>query len=102
MSAAPGCGNVWVTITTMAQAHTVGLRSTCIIAAIGTYSEEIVHVAQVYFCTYKAKWTYDPAVATQQKLVTRIQGAGWRAVCAALGLQQFSIARFTCTDTNNM
>ena len=94
------CGNVCVAF--MAHAHTVAVRSALISAAIGDYSVDMVHVAQNHVCNYKAKWTYDPAVATQQKLVTRIQGAGWRAVCAALGLQQFSIARFTCTDMNNM
>jgi len=93
-------GSVWVT--SMAQAHTVTMHSTCIIAVIGNYSVEMVHAAQNHVCNYKAKWTYDPAVATQQKLVTRIQGVGWRAVCTALGFQQFSVARFTATDMNNM
>ena len=54
----------------------------------------------MHVCTYKAKWTYDPAVPTHQKLVTRI-GDGWSHVCAALRLQRCSVARFTSTGMNN-
>ena len=58
-------------------------------------------LAQPHVCVYKARWTYDPTVPGQQKLVTRIL-EGWPAVCTALGLQRFSVARFTSTGMNNM